>query len=166
MSRPVSSHAATHGDAERAFHESQPQIAVSRQASYRHNDNTGVSGVDHAPGAPHDHSVLSQSGGEPEHEVSDLQGNDPQSQTYVPSRHNTLKKRQSVSKGLRRSGSRRSSYAGSVKSTKLGEKERYEETPESNSVFSCPVPTHGSPTELLADRFQGKAVSIPQRAMD
>jgi hypothetical protein len=79
------------------------------------------------------------------------------SQTLLPSRGGTLKKRSSLHKSasLKRSASKRSSYAGSVRSMQLGEKERYEETPESNSVFYCPVPTSGNPTELLANRFQG-----------
>jgi hypothetical protein len=37
----------------------------------------------------------------------------------------------------------------------LGEKEKYGQSEEMNSVFYCPVPTSGSPTELLANRFQG-----------
>jgi hypothetical protein len=74
-----------------------------------------------------------------------------QSQTQLPSRGGTLKKKSS----LRRSTSKRSSYAGSVKSLRLGEKEKYAETDENMSVFFCPVPTTGQPTQLLADRFQG-----------
>lgn len=75
-----------------------------------------------------------------------------QSQSYLPSRGGTLKKKGS----LRRSNSKRSSYAGSVKSLRLGEKEKYAETDENMSVFFCPVPTNAAPTQLLADRFQGE----------
>lgn len=80
-----------------------------------------------------------------------------QSGTTIPSRGGTLKKKSSLKKSasLKRSASKKSSYAGSVRSMRLGEKEKYEPNPEHNSVFYCPVPTSGSPTELLADRFQG-----------
>lgn len=74
-----------------------------------------------------------------------------QSQTQTPSRGGTLKKKSS----MRRSLSKRSSYAGSVKSLRLGEKEKYAETDENMSVFYSPVPTNSQPTQLLADRFQG-----------
>ncbi|OCT48699.1 PH domain protein [Cladophialophora carrionii] len=78
------------------------------------------------------------------------------SQTLLPSRGGTLKKKASLHKSasIKRTASKRSSYAGSVRSLQLGEKEKYEETPETNSVFYCPVPTTGNPTELLAIRFQ------------
>lgn len=81
-----------------------------------------------------------------------------QSATAVPSRGGTLKKKSSIKRvgSLGRSNSKRSTYAGSVKSMRLGEKEKYEPDPEHNSAFYCPVPTTGSPTELLADRFQGE----------
>jgi hypothetical protein len=74
-----------------------------------------------------------------------------QSQGQTPSRGGTLKKKSS----MRRSLSKRSSYAGSVKSLRLGEKEKYAETDENMSVFYSPVPTNSQPTQLLADRFQG-----------
>ena len=76
----------------------------------------------------------------------------------LQSQSGTLKKKASMSRtgSMKRSGSRKSSYAGSVRSLKLGEKEKYGETDESNSIFYCPVPTQGNPTELLANRFQGK----------
>ncbi|KAL1959886.1 hypothetical protein VTO42DRAFT_1031 [Malbranchea cinnamomea] len=74
-----------------------------------------------------------------------------------PSRTGTLKKKSSLGKkgSLRRGGSRRSSRAGSVRSINLGEKEKYGVTnDELNSAFYVPIPTSGSPTELLANRFQ------------
>lgn len=83
-----------------------------------------------------------------------------QSQTYLGSRGGTLKKKSS----LRRSNSKRSSYAGSVKSLRLGEKEKYAETDENMSIFFCPVPTNAVPTQLLADRFQGVS-SVPPFAL-
>ena len=79
-----------------------------------------------------------------------------QSATAVPSRGGTLKKKASLKGSLKRSGSKKSSYAGSVRSMRLGEKEKYEPTEEQNSAFYCPVPISGSPTDLLADRFQGR----------
>lgn len=86
-----------------------------------------------------------------------------QSQTLLPSRGGTLKKKASLKRSgsLKRSSSRRSSRAGSVRSLNLGEKEKYNpaEAEELNSAFFSPVPTSGSPTELLANRFQGKSIS-------
>ncbi|KAL4808449.1 hypothetical protein BDV18DRAFT_135032 [Aspergillus unguis] len=70
----------------------------------------------------------------------------------------TLKKKSSLSKrgSLRRSGSRRSMRAGSVRSLALGDKEKYAVDGEEdvNSAFHIPVPTTGNPTEVLAERFQ------------
>lgn len=37
----------------------------------------------------------------------------------------------------------------------LGEKEKYGEGEEYNSAFYTPVPTVGTPTDVLANRFQG-----------
>lgn len=70
------------------------------------------------------------------------------------SRSNTLKKKASLrrSGSLKRSGSRRSMKAGSVRSLAL---QSNLEQGELNSAFYCPVPTAGSPTEVLANRFQG-----------
>lgn len=72
----------------------------------------------------------------------------------------TLKKKSSLSKrgSMRRSGSKRSLRAGSVRSLVLGDKEKYgaEGVDDQNSAFYVPVPTDGTPTEVLANRFQGK----------
>lgn len=78
----------------------------------------------------------------------------------LPSRTNSmLKKKASLNKkgSLRRGGSKRSSRAGSVKSLNLGEKEKYGvgDGDEVNSAFYVPIPTKGSPTDILAARFQG-----------
>jgi hypothetical protein len=80
-----------------------------------------------------------------------------QSQTVTPSRGGTLKKRNSLKKSasIRRSTSRRSLGAGSVKSLGLGDREKYEGS-DFLSAFSTPVPTKGSPTDILANRFQGE----------
>jgi hypothetical protein len=69
-----------------------------------------------------------------------------------PHRANTLKKKAS----LRRSGSRRSSRAGSVRSLAL----QPETSDEMHSAFYSPVPTSGNPTEILANRFQGMAILL------
>lgn len=68
-------------------------------------------------------------------------------QQVLPKRGGTLKKKAS----LRRSGSRRSSRAGSVRSLAL----QPEPTDEMHSAFYTPVPTSGHPTEYLANRFMG-----------
>ncbi|QGA16389.1 hypothetical protein EYB26_004056 [Talaromyces marneffei] len=75
--------------------------------------------------------------------------------SIAPSRSGTLKKKASLSRkgGLKRSSSRRSLRAGSVRSLNLGEREKYG-SDDPNSAFYVPIPTTGSPTEELANRFQ------------
>jgi hypothetical protein len=156
---------------------SRPPVSSSRPNSYL---GSGVPGSavnhDHAQGAPVESSVLAQS---LPYENEDLDKDYPhtsaamdygvvpelhrsasqmsQSQIQTPSRGGTLKKKSSLKRtsSLMRTSSRRSSRAGSVRSLALGEKEKYGQSEEMNSVFYCPVPTSGSPTELLANRFQG-----------
>lgn len=89
--------------------------------------------------------------------ASGLQRSDSQASyaSAAPSRSGTLKKKPSLSRkgSLKRTGSRRSMRAGSVKSLSLGEKEKYgDEDP--GSAFYVPIPTTGSPTDELANRFQ------------
>lgn len=139
----------------------------SRPVSYIAGDASGIEATDHVASAPQEHSVLSQSAGLHNQSVlndnvSGLLRSDSllsQSATAIPSRGGTLKKKASLKRGssLKRSGSKKSSYAGSVRSLRLGEKEKYEPEDEQNSAFYCPVPITGSPTDLLADRFQGTA---------
>lgn len=76
-------------------------------------------------------------------------------QGATPSRSGTLKKKGSIKRGasLKRSGSRRSTYAGSIRGVSVQDVEKEH---RHNSVFYTPVPTSGSPTELLANRFQGR----------
>jgi hypothetical protein len=79
--------------------------------------------------------------------------NASQGETLPPSRGGTLKKKASLRRGnsLKRSGSRRSSRAGSVRSLAL--------QPEGNEMYSAffsPIPTGGNPTEILANRFTRK----------
>ncbi|KAJ4300679.1 phosphatidylinositol 4,5-bisphosphate-binding protein [Kalmusia sp. IMI 367209] len=72
----------------------------------------------------------------------------------TPSRSGTLKKRASVKRSgsLKRSGSRRSVRAGSIKGVNFEDEDGG--AAKHNSVFYTPVPTSGSPTEILANRFQ------------
>ncbi|KAH8701870.1 PH domain protein [Talaromyces proteolyticus] len=88
---------------------------------------------------------------------SSLQRSDSQMShnSVLPSRGGTLKKKPSLSRkgSLKRSGSRRSLRAGSVRSLNLGEKEKYGGD-DPSSAFYVPIPTTGSPTDELAHRFQ------------
>ena len=91
----------------------------------------------------------------------DLRRSSSQISQSLPARGGTLKKKPSLRKtgSMKRSSSRRSSRAGSVRSLALGEKEKYGDHDEYNSAFSTPVPTVGSPTDILANRFQGESLS-------
>ncbi|XP_014555557.1 hypothetical protein COCVIDRAFT_38760 [Bipolaris victoriae FI3] len=75
-------------------------------------------------------------------------------QGLTPSRGGTLKKKGSVKRSgsLKRSGSRKSLHAGSIRGVAIDDQERGYD--RENSVFYTPVPTKGSPTEILAERFQ------------
>ena len=77
-----------------------------------------------------------------------------QSHTLTPSRGGTLKKRQSLSRknSMKRSGSKKASRPESVKSSSFTDDKG---NTEANNAFYTPVPTQGSPTEILANRFQG-----------
>jgi hypothetical protein len=77
-----------------------------------------------------------------------------QGDTLIPSRGGTLKKKASLRRtgSMKRSSSRRSSRAGSVRSLAL---QPAGDTDETHSAFYSPVPTTGNPTEILANRFQG-----------
>lgn len=55
---------------------------------------------------------------------------------------------------MKRTGSKRGSRPGSVKSLNLADDADGQGT-EINSAFFTPVPTTGNPTEILANRFQG-----------
>ncbi|ODH51396.1 hypothetical protein GX48_02452 [Paracoccidioides brasiliensis] len=100
--------------------------------------------------------------GRPSGDGGDLHRSDSQvsaALSLLPSRETgTLKKKPSLSRkgSLRRGGSRRSSRAGSVKSMVLGEREKYGmvDGDDVNSAFYIPIPTSGSPTDVLAARFQ------------
>ena len=74
-------------------------------------------------------------------------------QGTTPSRSGTLKKKASIKRSgsLKRSGSRKSSR-GSIRGVPTdGAEHGYD---REDSVFYTPVPTKGSPTDILADRFQ------------
>ncbi|KAG9192144.1 hypothetical protein G6011_10878 [Alternaria panax] len=75
-------------------------------------------------------------------------------QGATPSRSGTLKKKSSVKRtgSMKRSGSRKSMHAGSIRGVAMDDHERGYE--REDSVFYTPVPTKGTPTEILADRFQ------------
>jgi hypothetical protein len=70
----------------------------------------------------------------------------------APARSNTLKKRNSIrrtSSTLKRSSSKRSLKAGSLAGFGGVDSDK-----DFNSAFSTPIPTQGTPTEILANRFQ------------
>jgi hypothetical protein len=81
-------------------------------------------------------------------------------QGAAPARSGTLKKKGSVRKtgSLKRSGSRRSFHAGSIRGVSIEDDDQ--PTSKHNSVFYTPVPTSGSPTDVLANRFQGRCSVI------
>ena len=155
-----------------------PQLSSSRPTSYLSSGApAGSTGLDPAHAAPQDDSILSQPDqfNEEEPEESQRPGSSgveggaapdlirsesqmSQSQTQVQSRGGTLKKKASMKRigSFKRSNSKRSSHAGSVKSMTLGEKEKYGDNEEMKSVFYTPIPTSGNPTELLSNRFQGR----------
>jgi len=146
---------------------SQRIVSTSSRPVSHVGDGTGIETTDDYSGAPHDRSSVLSHGTGPgdEHPMDDaasgLQRSNSQmseSATAVPSPRNTLKKKASIrgTGSVKRTGSKKSNYASSVRSMQLGEKEKYEPSEEHNSAFYCPVPISGSPTDLLADRFQGK----------
>jgi hypothetical protein len=165
----------THPHTETALH-SRPPVSLSKPNSYLASGVAGSSvNHDHIQGAPVESSLLAESA---QYENEDL-SNDyqpesttmdhgpapdlnrsvsqmSQSRTQPPSRGGTLKKKASLKRtgSLGRNVSKRSSRAGSVRSVTLGEKEKYGQSEEYNSVFYSPVPTSGNPTELLSSRFQ------------
>jgi hypothetical protein len=77
-------------------------------------------------------------------------------QGAAPSRSGTLKKKGSVKRSG--SGSRKSMHAGSIRGVAIDDGERGYD--REDSVFYTPVPTKGSPTEILADRFQSTAIGV------
>ncbi|KAM4057965.1 phosphatidylinositol 4,5-bisphosphate-binding protein SLM1 [Hirsutella rhossiliensis] len=74
-------------------------------------------------------------------------------QQLALARGNTLKKKASMRRtgSMRRSSSRRSNRAGSVRSLAL---QSSSDPDDASSAFYCPVPTSGTPTDVLAGRFQ------------
>lgn len=74
----------------------------------------------------------------------------------TPSRNNTLKKKASIRRtgSLKRSSSRKSLAAGSIRSVGGKSVAGGNETEDFNSAFHTPIPTQGSPTDILANRFQ------------
>jgi hypothetical protein len=76
------------------------------------------------------------------------------SATSAVSRSNTLRKQKSLSRkaSLKRSSSKRSVRAGAIGGI------TYNDTSgeDARNVFFTPIPTSGSPTEILTARFQGE----------
>ncbi|RMZ78034.1 hypothetical protein DV737_g4111, partial [Chaetothyriales sp. CBS 132003] len=103
--------------------------------------------LDHVMGAPRPASALTSQ-----------QHSEAQNALPPPQRSGTLKKKASLRRttSLGKVPSRRSSFAGSVRSMRQGEWQKHDEAVDSNSAFFTPIPTSGNPTELLADRFQGE----------
>jgi hypothetical protein len=81
-------------------------------------------------------------------------------QGTTPVRSGTLKKKGSIKRtgSLKRSGSRKSMHAGSIRGVTIDDQERGYD--REDSVFYTPVPTKGSPTEILAERFQSRPASV------
>ncbi|KAI8961877.1 hypothetical protein F5Y11DRAFT_357411 [Daldinia sp. FL1419] len=107
---------------------------ISQQNNYQHSTMQRSNSISSRP------EVLTTGDGASTHAIS-------------LSRGNTLKKKNSLrrSGSLKRSSSRRSMKAGSVRSLAL---QSSHDSDEIHSAFYCPVPTSGSPTEILAERFQ------------
>ena len=72
-------------------------------------------------------------------------------------RNNTLKKKSAVTRkaSLKRSGSRRSLSAGNIKGVAFAEGQGPAHS-DYNSALTTPIPTQASPTDILANRFQGR----------
>lgn len=150
-----------------AYSSAAPIHELDRTQSRLSYAGSTAAGFDHgAAGAPRPTSALSQNDdihddsrlSAPDRSSTLQRSNSQMSQSAIGgvSRSGTLKKKASLrGNSLKRSGSKKSSYAGSVRSMRLGEKEKYE-SDERDSAFYCPVPTSGNPTELLATRFQGQ----------
>lgn len=134
----------------------------------------GFSDIGSAPGNPVESSPLSQSVGNyagagryDDDSVTDQRGSSVNDLSHaglhrtasaassrgggvgsgLPSRNNTLTKKGSIKRtsSLKRSSSRRSIHAGSVKGL--------DGDANQHSIFYTPVPTQGSPTDILANRF-------------
>lgn len=125
----------------------QPKFTEEWDASVR-----GSSIIDgHHPNMQRSASISSRP------EVLDTLGDATTTGTISLSRGNTLKKKSSLrrsgsrSGSIKRSSSRRSMKAGSVRSLAL---QSSHDAEEALSAFYCPVPTTGNPTEVLSNRFQ------------
>jgi hypothetical protein len=86
-------------------------------------------------------------------------------QGTAPSRSGTLKKKGSVKRtgSMKRSGSRKSMHVGSIRGVTIDDQERGYD--REDSVFYTPVPTKGSPTEILAERFQSMWAFVAQQGI-
>lgn len=145
---------------------SNPYSSVPQLNEAHQSKGYGIANSDFAQGNPTMSSPLGQSAqggftdgesyGSPEGGLNRSASRASQTSTAVGgggvSRNNTLKKRSSVRRttSLKRSGSKKSLKAGSLKGFGggVGDSEDF------HSAFFTPVPTSGSPTEVLANRFQ------------
>ena len=130
-----------------------------------------IGATDFAEATPNEMSNLSQalpntasSNGPPTAGGSSIQRTDStmsQSQTLTPSRGGTLKKRQSLSR--KESVKRTLSKRGSRPPSMVLPDEMATQDPAMNDAFFTPVPTSGNPTEILANRFQGRQFAAMSR---
>lgn len=140
-----------------------PTPSASQQ-SRGYGINSGTADLASTPGHPLDSSPLSQSlqqttySGKGRYEdldsiadSTDLRRSASAASSAAGiSRSNTLSKKGSVKRktSLRRSNSRRSINAGSIKGVRADG-----DGGDFDSIFYTPVPTQGSPTDILAERF-------------
>jgi len=136
-------------------------------SQYAHRGYGNASDVaDYAQGNPNETSPLAQSyqpsrgmdaSSIQESEGGGLQRSISRGSTHVatPSRSNTLKKKGSVKRGasVKRSASRKSLRPGSIKGGGVQDGVGGDDF---NNVFSTPIPTSGTPTDVLANRFQSR----------
>lgn len=121
-------------------------------AASRTDFNTGTGVADFAE---HDNEAVAQHDAPLAEEVHDVERPaSAASNAAGLGRSNTLKKKTSVSRktSLKHSGTRKSVRAPSVKAaggTDGVDDEHY------NNAFFTPIPTTGTPTDVLANRFQG-----------
>lgn len=130
--------------------------APSRQPKFTEEWDASVRGSSIIDGPAHHPTMQRSASISSRPEVLSTTGDGATTGSIPLSRGNTLKKkgplRRSGSRtgSLRRSSSRRSMNAGSVRSLALQSSHDPEQTA---SAFYCPVPTTGNPTEVLCNRF-------------
>lgn len=132
-----------------------PQLQTAETSTLHDGtaDNVNAENVDAEHINPDNGSV--ENGGIDNGTATGLERTSSRASTAVPattpSRSGTLKKGPSIARtfSMKRSGSKRSIKAGSIKGI-----EPTDDTLDYNSVFHTPIPTTGAPTDVLANRFQ------------